>query len=77
VRAAEGKGIDVQQRAAFGSALVTGHFVLQSAASATASDPAGRAPLYLSALSNPLATARQNGPWLAGQTPVRLQVTAV
>lgn len=36
MRTAEGEGIDVQQRAAFGSALVTGHFVLQPAASATA-----------------------------------------
>jgi AAA ATPase domain len=54
MRTAEGEGIDVQQRAAFRSALVTGHFVLQSAASATASEPAGRAPLYLSALSSPL-----------------------
>jgi hypothetical protein len=38
VRTAEGEGIDVQQRAAFGTALVTGHFVLQPAVSATVSE---------------------------------------
>jgi hypothetical protein len=44
----------MQQRAAFSRALATGHLVLQSAASATANESAGRAPLYLSALSRPL-----------------------
>ena len=32
MRTAQGEGIDVQQRAAFGSALVAGHFALQPAA---------------------------------------------
>ena len=43
MRTAEGEGIDVQQRAASRSALGTGHFVQQSAASATASEPVSRA----------------------------------
>jgi hypothetical protein len=55
MRTAEAEGVDEQQRAAFMPALVTGHFMLQSAASATVSEPAGRAPLYLSVLSSPLA----------------------
>jgi len=51
----EPEGIDEQQRrAAFMSALVTEHFVLQSAASTTVSESAGRASVYLSALSSSL-----------------------
>ncbi len=51
----ESAGIDEQQpRAAFMSALVTEHFVLQSAASTTVTESAGRASLYLSVLSSSL-----------------------
>jgi hypothetical protein len=42
------------RQAALLSALVTGHFVLQSAASTTVSEAAGRASLYLSVLSGSL-----------------------
>jgi hypothetical protein len=41
-------------QAAFMSALVTEHFVLQSAASTTVSEASGRASLYLSAVSSSL-----------------------
>ncbi|MCM2420603.1 hypothetical protein [Streptomyces sp. RKAG293] len=41
-------------QAAFMSALVTEHFVLQSAASTTVSESTGRASLYLAALSSSL-----------------------
>jgi len=53
----EPAGIDEQQRAAFMSALVTEHFALQSAASTTVSESAGRASLYLSALTSSLVAA--------------------
>src|SRR5207244_3627291 len=45
---------DQAKESAFMSALVTEHFVLQSAASTTVSEAAGRAALYLSALSSSL-----------------------
>jgi hypothetical protein len=43
-----------QRQAAFMSALVTEHFVLQSAASATISESGSRASIYLGALSSSL-----------------------
>jgi hypothetical protein len=45
---------DDAKQAAFMSALVTEHFVLQSAASTTVSEASGRASLYLSAVSSSL-----------------------
>jgi hypothetical protein len=58
VTVSEPAGQDAQgRRAAFLSALVTEHFVLQSAASTTVSESSGRASLYLSALSSSLVAA--------------------
>ena len=54
----ENDGLDAPAKhAAFMSALVTEHFVLQSAASTTVGEATGRASLYLSALSSSLVAA--------------------
>jgi hypothetical protein len=45
---------DQERQAAFMSALVTEHFVLQTAASATVSEAAARASLYVFSLSSSL-----------------------
>ncbi|HEX6527393.1 MAG TPA: hypothetical protein VF070_46380 [Streptosporangiaceae bacterium] len=47
-------GDDTAGQSAFMTALVTEHFALQSAASTTVSEAAGRATLYMSALSSSL-----------------------
>lgn len=52
----ESKAVDAVDRGAVMSALVTEHFVLQSAASSTISESGSRASIYLAALSSGLVS---------------------